>query len=129
MKHLIKLLAIFLLLQSFQCEKDEENRDIKSKQEQLVQEKQIILDYIATFPCDASVGCDFLAFGSKPCGGPWEYLVFSNAVDLNYLTTKVNNYNELENQYNIETGAVSDCMAVLPPEEVGCVNGVCAIIQ
>ena len=129
MKHLIKLLAIFLLLQSFQCEKDEENRNQNNKQVQLAQEKQIILDYIATFPCDTSVGCDFLAFGSKPCGGPWEYLVFSNAVDLTYLTNKINNYNELEHQYNIETGAISDCMAVSLPEEVGCVNGVCAIIQ
>ena len=128
MKHLIKLLAFLLLFQSFQCENEEEI--IKPITEtQLTQEKQVILDYIATFPCDATVGCSFLAFGSKPCGGPWEYLVFSNAVDLNYLTTKINNYNELENQYNIETGAISDCMAVLPPEEVGCVNGVCAIIQ
>jgi hypothetical protein len=129
MKHIIKLFAIVLLFQSFQCEKDEEKNNQTTKQVQLTQEKQIILDYIASFECDASIGCDFLAFGSKPCGGPWGYLVFSNAVDITYLTNKINNYNELEHQYNIETGAISDCMAVSPPEEVGCVNGVCDIIQ
>lgn len=129
MKHLFKLFAILLLFQSFQCEKDAEENKNNTLKLQLDQEKQEILDYIATFPCEESIGCDFIAFGSKPCGGPWEYLVFSNAVDLVYLSDKVKNYNELENQYNIQTNAISDCSLASPPSEVGCVNGVCGIIN
>ena len=126
MKHLIKLFAIVLLFQSFQCEDDNPSTITP---EDLNIKKSEIEAYIATFPCEESIGCSFIAFGSKPCGGPWGYLVFSNAVDLEFLTAEVLEYNEMENQYNLETGAVSDCMAALPPSEVGCVNGVCGIIN
>ncbi len=126
MKHLIKLFAIVLLFQSFQCEDDNPSTITP---EDLNLKKSAIEAYIATFPCEESIGCNFIAFGSKPCGGPWGYLVFSNAVDLEFLTAEVLEYNEMENQYNLETGAVSDCMAALPPSEVGCVNGVCGIIN
>lgn len=126
MKHLIKLFAIVLLFQSFQCEDDNPSTITP---EDLNIKKSEIEAYIATFPCEESIGCNFIAFGSKPCGGPWGYLVFSNAVDLEFLTAEVLEYNEMENQYNLETGAVSDCMAALPPSEVGCVNGVCGIIN
>ena len=126
MKHLFRLFAIVLLLQSFQCEDD---NSPSVTREELDVKKIEIQDYIATFPCDEAIGCNFIAFGSKPCGGPWGYLAFSNAVDLEFLTSEILEYNEMENEYNLETGAVSDCMAALPPNEVGCVNGVCGIIN
>lgn len=126
MKHLIKLLALFLLLQSFQCE-DENSTTVTP--EDLNQKKAAIEAYITTFPCDAEIGCSFLAFGSKPCGGPWEYLVFSNEVDLEFLTLEVLEYNEMEHQFNLETGAISDCAIVNPPTEIGCVDGVCGVIN
>jgi hypothetical protein len=75
------------------------------------------------------VGCNYIAFGSKPCGGPLSYLVFSNSVNLNKLQEMVKNYNEMNKQYNIQTNAISDCMVVLPPTEIKCVNGVCTIIN
>jgi hypothetical protein len=126
MKHLIKLFAIVLLFQSFQCEDDNPSSIIP---EDLTQKKSEIEAYIATFPCEEEIGCSFLAFGSKPCGGPWEYLVFSNAVDLEFLTAEVIEYNEMQHQFNIETGAVSDCAVVSPPTEIGCVDGVCGIVN
>lgn len=126
MKHIFKLLAIVLLFQSFQCDDDNSVNDITP--EELTQKKTEITNYIATFPCEESIGCDFIAFGSKPCGGPWEYLVFSNAVDQNYLTEQVLMYNEMQHQYNIQSGAVSDCAFVNPPTNVGCIDGVCGII-
>jgi len=126
MKHLFTLFAIVLLLQSFQCEEDKPST---LSPENLNQKKAAIETYIATFPCEESLGCSFLAFGSKPCGGPWSYLVFSNAVDLEFLTAEVLEYNEMENQFNLETGAVSDCAVVLPPTAVGCMDGICGVIN
>jgi ribosomal silencing factor RsfS len=36
---------------------------------------------------------------------------------------------DMDNLYNIQTNAISDCMAVMPPSAIGCVNGVCTIIN
>lgn len=126
MKHLIKLFAIVLLFQSFQCEEDNPSTITP---EDLNLKKSEIEAYIATFPCEEEIGCNFIAFGSKPCGGPWGYLVFSNAVDLEFLTAEVLEYNEMQHQFNLETGAVSDCAVAVPPTAVGCVDGICGIIE
>lgn len=126
MKHLTKLFLIVLLFQSFQCNEDNAT---SITIEMLNEKKNEIKEYIASFPCDESIGCNSIAFGSKPCGGPWEYLVFSNAVDLTFLENEVELYNEMEHQFNTNTGATSDCAIVLPPTEIGCVNGVCAAID
>jgi hypothetical protein len=128
MKKILKLCAIVLLFQSFQCEDNaipvEQSFDLVSLQ----QERQNILDYIATFTCDENATCNMIAFGSKACGGPQKYLVFSSTVDLAYLREQVTNYNALEKAYNLTYGIFSNCMAVLPPENIGCADGVCTIL-
>ena len=126
MKYVIKMCMLLVLLQSFQCENSNDSSTITP--EQLEQKKQEILDYIATFSCENANGCRSIAFGSKPCGGPREYLVYPNTANQNILETMVNDYNQMENQHNIQTNAISDCIAVMPPNEIGCVNGVCTII-
>ena len=78
--------------------------------------------------CSVSIGCDYIAFGSKPCGGSWSYLVYSSSIDVELLKEKVAAYNEKEAAYNIKWGGISDCMAVLPPTSVECINGVCTAI-
>lgn len=128
MKWFFKILALSLLLQSFQCSDTNESSDIIT-QAQLETKKQEIQNYINSFSCSESGGCNYIAFGSKPCGGPWSYLVFSNSVNLIKLQEMVKNYNEMNRLYNIQTNAMSDCMAVAPPTEVKCVNGVCTIIK
>ena len=128
MKNIVKLIAIVFLFQSFQCEKESVVSNKKEQFEKLQDEKQEILDYIASVPCDATSGCNFIAFGSKPCGGPWEYLVYSNTIDVSYLTTLVTNYNAQEAQYNETYNIYSDCAVVNPPTNVGCIDGVCSII-
>jgi hypothetical protein len=128
MKWFFKILALSMLLQSFQCtDTNDSFGDITSTQ--LETKKQEIQNYINSFSCSESVGCGFIAFGSKPCGGPRSYLLFSNSVDLTKLQAMVKTYNEMDELYNIQTNAVSDCMYALPPTEVKCVNGVCTIIK
>lgn len=128
MKTFLKLLAIFLMLQSFTCSKQADNTEPISS-ETLTAKKQKIVTYINSFTCSAAVGCSSIAFGAKPCGGPWEYLVFSNAVNLPELQAMVADYNQTEIAYNLQTGGASDCMFVSPPANVGCVNGKCGIIN
>jgi len=128
MKWFFKILALSLALQSFQCSDSNNTSDLITST-QLETKKQDIQNYINSFSCSENLGCGYIAFGSKPCGGPWSYLVFSNSVNLDKLKEMVLNYNEMNRLYNIQTNAISDCMAVAPPTEVKCVNGVCAIIK
>ena len=128
MKKILTLFAFVLLFQSFQCEDDAAPTDQNFDLVTLQQERQLILDYIATFNCSDATSCNYIAFGSKACGGPQEYLVYPSTVDLEYLTEKVTNYNSMENSYNIKYNIVSDCMAVMPPQNIGCVDGVCTIL-
>ncbi len=75
--------------------------------------------------CDGSDDCRYIAFGSKPCGGPWGYLVYSIAVtDSAALAEKVAEYNRAEDELNILLGLGSDCGIPSPPT-VGCVQGRC----
>jgi hypothetical protein len=128
MKWFFKIIVLSILLQSFQCT-DPNDSSENITLEQLEIKKQEIQNYINSFSCSESVGCGFIAFGTKPCGGPWSYLLFSNSVDVVKLQEMVKNYNEINKQYNIQTNAISDCMYAMPPTEVKCVNGVCTIIK
>jgi hypothetical protein len=125
MKYLIRIALLFVLLPSFQCDED----DNRTTPEILAEKKQEIQNYIQSFSCANATECLSIAFGAKPCGGPREYLVYPNTVDQTTLETLVEEYYEMDHQYNIETGAVSDCMVVGPPNNLDCVNGVCTIID
>ena len=120
-------MLLSIVFQSFQCEENENTSNSTSLQ--LEEKKQEILDYIQSFSCTDASGCNYIAFGAKPCGGPREYLVYPNTVNQNTLENLVNEYYEMDNQHNIQTGAISDCMVVLPPNAVDCVAGVCTIVD
>ena len=126
MKTKILLICFSFLLLSMQCD-DENHSGITP--EMLDNKKQEILDYINSFSCAEASGCNSIAFGAKPCGGPREFLVYPNSVDQVTLQNLVDEYYEMDNEYNIQTGAVSDCMVVGPPRTIDCVNGVCTIID
>lgn len=127
MKTIIRFLLLAILLQSFQCNEEENVTSVTPQQ--LVQKKQEILDYINSFSCAEASGCNSIAFGAKPCGGPREYLVYPNTVNQATLENLVSEYYEMDNAYNLQTGAVSDCMVVGPPRTIDCVNGICTIID
>ncbi|MDX1430731.1 MAG: hypothetical protein R3282_10600 [Rhodothermales bacterium] len=69
--------------------------------------------------------CHAIAFGSKPCGGPWRYLVYSSEhTDSTLLRSKVDRYNRLQAEINREQGLVSDCALAVKPT-VGYADGRC----
>ena len=60
--------------------------------------------------------CRAIAFGSKPCGGPWSYLAYSTEVtDSVKLAQFVSLYNRRESDLNREEGRMSDCRAITLP--------------
>jgi hypothetical protein len=87
--------------------------------------REDILDMIGEPLCGGDGECRYIAFGSKPCGGPWEYLIYSvDVTDSVLLTQRVETYNEYEDMMNRKYGYVSDCSVPEPPI-LGCVEGVC----
>ena len=83
---------------------------------------------IADAPCKGGDDCRAIAFGAKPCGGPWKYKVFSaTAVDTTELKRLVKNYNDFNVVLNDRYGWLSDCSYVGEPD-VGCVAGHCQVV-
>lgn len=71
--------------------------------------------------------CKSIAFGSKPCGGPWKYLVYSTArTNEARLKQLVKEFNQLERKLNKERKVISTCEFVTEPK-VEFVGGVCII--
>jgi len=90
--------------------------------------KNDIEQLIATGTCSENTTCDYIAFGSKACGGPKSFLVYSTSIDVDLLKEKVATYNDLENNYNIKWSIVSDCSVPSPPTNIECVDGKCTAI-
>jgi hypothetical protein len=84
-----------------------------------------IMEMIGDAGCDGVESCRCIAFGDKPCGGPWKYLIYSIAnVDTIALREKVSEYNILNAEANRDFGWRSDCMFVERPVLM-CKEGAC----
>lgn len=79
--------------------------------------------------CSQNGQCSYLPIGSKACGGPMGYIVFSNSIDVAALKKMVDKYTADQRTYNIENNVISDCSIANPPETVGCVDGNCVEIR
>lgn len=79
--------------------------------------------------CDDDAQCRSIAFGAKPCGGPWKYLLYSTKeTDVDTLRKQVETYNEQNRRYNEQSGIVSDCMLATPPK-TACLEGMCRAVK
>ena len=109
-------------LEKWEPPSDEEVTALREQKRRLNEE---ITDLIGEAPCGASSDCGAMAFGVKPCGGAWKYLVYSAAyTDESLLKARIQEYNVLDARWNELTGAISDCMIVKTPP-VGCYDGEC----
>lgn len=54
--------------------------------------------------------CRYAGLGSKPCGGPWEYIVYSvSSTDSTALAERLKTYDAFEAETNARYGYLSDC--------------------
>ena len=95
----------------------------------LTELKLIIEQLVNESVCNETTECRTIAFGSKPCGGPWSYLVYSTSIDTIQLQEMVEDYNAIEADYNTRCGGASDCMFVTEPTELDCVDGKCIVVN
>lgn len=125
LKNILKTIALLAIV--FSCTNNSESSKEDDLAELTVLQEEIKL-LVDSGICTENSSCDYLAFGSKACGGPKAYLVFSNSIDVSLLQQKVATYNALENAYNQKWGIISDCSYLLPPTSVECVSGKCTAI-
>jgi hypothetical protein len=84
-----------------------------------------VTDMIAVPVCSRSLQCSSVALGSKPCGGPWRFLVYSQVnINEQELRRRADDLFAFEHEYNLRNGIVSDCVAARAPTP-GCVDGMC----
>ena len=96
--------------------------------ERLKELGRIIEQEIGTPAANEPSQCKLIAFGSKPCGGPARYLVYSTAkTNETRLKQLVDEFNQLAKKINEERKIFSDCMFVSEPK-VELVDGVCRIL-
>lgn len=120
--HFRRLVVSLVVFLAFSCGKDSVAEQDSERLRQLEQE---ILAFIQDKACTGDRVCGTIAFGAKPCGGPWKYLVYSlKAADVATLEQKVKGYNELNGSINKRQGLSSDCALVVPPA-VSCQDGQC----
>lgn len=103
----------------------------KTQQEELREltaHHDYIISLVANASCTSNSQCEYVAFGSKACGGPKSYLVYPSSIDTRHLIDQVTIYNLKEQQFNQKWGIISDCMFVSPPIRVDCVNNKCVAV-
>ena len=99
-----------------------DNEDSEQKAESLY---LAINQLIENKACASNDDCALLAVGSRPCGGPETYRVYSksqtNSKELKSLTKQ---YNQLMKNINETEGRVGICV-VAPQPKFSCANNVC----
>ena len=81
-----------------------------------------------TSACGEAYNCYSVGIGAKPCGGFWEYVIYSNSIDVVSFLAKIETLNELEKTYNEKYSIISDCYIAMPPSSITCVDGKCTAI-
>ncbi len=122
---LLFILSLCLSLMAFQCNEDETSLTQEEEREALNIYKKAIEDLAATAVCNEATECKFIALGSKPCGGPWSYLIYTTSIDTEKLKLWVEDYNKKEALFNAKWGTLSDCGITNPPSSINCENNTC----
>jgi hypothetical protein len=124
MRTRLTILTMILLL--FACDQESKQSPVPRYDRATLDMKyQAVHNLIQDLSCTDSSSCASIGVGSKPCGGPWSFLVYSkDAVDQEELTVTVADLNAYEAEYNAQEGIVSDC-SMAREAKPGCVDHKC----
>jgi len=121
-------MKFFFVLLSFLVIYCDESTDISPQESEkavIDNLKVEIKDLANESVCSEDIICYSVGIGAKPCGGFWEYIVYSSSIDVVPLLTKIETMNELEKQYNEKYTVQSDCYVAAPPKSLTCEDGKC----
>ena len=89
---------------------EDEPRTEEGDRAQLEEMRQEIDELIGDAVAASIADCRYAGLGSKPCGGPWEYIVYSvSSTDSTALAERLRAYDAFEAEMNERYGYLSDC--------------------
>ena len=87
-----------------------EQRTEEGDRARLVEMRQEIDALIGDSAGASIADCRYAGIGAKPCGGPWEYIVYSvSSTDSTALADRLSAYDAFEADMNMRYGYLSDC--------------------
>lgn len=117
-------LGLILLLLLFACNNNDTDL-VAVKEQRMAEISENVEAILANKSCKGADDCASIAWGSKPCGGPWSYLVYApDNVNVPQLEQLVSEHNQLQAEVNQLNGAASDCAFVTKPE-LECLDDIC----
>ena len=117
----VYLLPLILVL-TYSCGDDFNENDDLARLAALKIELDLL---VGEANCSELNECRALPFRAKPCGGPWEYLIYSSInSDTLKIQEKVDEYNEWNEVINARYGYSSDCSQAEAPQLLR-LNGKC----
>ena len=122
MKYIFFILSGFLFLVS--CSNDDIDLSRTQEQEALDEMFIDIVEQAMNDDCDNDENWSFTAIGSKACGGPSGFIIYSSTINTEYFLNEVSTYTQKEAGFNEKWKIVSDCSTPRIPSAVGCVNGI-----
>jgi hypothetical protein len=114
------LILIFSISLVFSCQTEDSE---EQERQELTEMYNEIVEMVSDTSCTDPTEWSFTAIGSKSCGGPMGFIAYPLTIDVEDFLTLVADYTEAQRQFNLKWGIVSDCMVVLPPDEIICVDG------
>ena len=109
MRSMVAVLSFLLLVTGVP------GRSQPADSERLEELRRMIDREIGVPYADEPTQCKLIPFGSKPCGGPWGFLVYSTLkTDETRLKQLISEFNQLQKKMNEEGKILSDC--ALAPE-------------
>jgi len=89
---------------------EDEQRTEEGDRAQLVEMRREINALVGDAEGASIADCRYAGLGSKPCGGPWEYIVYSvSSTDSTVLSNRLAAYDAFEAEMNVRYGYASDC--------------------
>ncbi len=118
-------MSLFMLVTAMTCDEEEISTPCENTKLELLEFKTTITAMASTSICSEEFECRFIAFGSKACGGPWEFITYTTSIDTLAFASLVAEYNQMESNYNINCNVISDCSTPQPPIGFDCVDNRC----
>ncbi|KMQ62494.1 hypothetical protein ACM40_09420 [Chryseobacterium sp. BLS98] len=99
----------------------------KYEQAQLDKLKASIESEASGEKCTNASEWTFAPMGAKACGGPQQYIAYPKKIETTILP-RIEEYTQKVKAFNEKYNITSDCMMVMPPTSVKCINGKAQLI-
>jgi len=118
-------ILVFVICSTFAaCSNDDSSSQEEDNAALKVMYDEIItLSLVNSLPCTNPEEWAFKGIGTKPCGGPNSFLIYSKKTNLTALETKIKAYDLAIDNFNKKWGLISTCDITSVPKSVSCVEG------